>query len=847
MCDQCSRVYKRLDHLQRHQATHNPNHGFKCPWPECGVIFKRKDVMDKHYNRHTSKPRRSRHISHEMRAAKDLPTIQLSNSNTKADGGKLAFLLPTQRALELPLPPNSQSQSPKQTSVWDDPTLTSRGVSSCITNRDADAIEASTARSDPLLLPIVPRDAQRQSASSELHRPTNQDIPSLRSIQGSPNKSGDLPLRQTLPSIASLSPSNLTEWLLQEEPIQQGFTMVHPNLLPLSHNAEVSPVSLLEAMFAVSPKFPPSDNRTRVDDAIKQRLVNLLPPLVSHPDFDIPQIERCLEIYWLLHHPQYPILHRPSFCTAEAHPLLLMAMVVIGASLASCTGDVELVFSDPHQLAEDIGTPLRWLIFTDPQCKPPVTIWVIQALLLLETYEITSLLRVLHERAYLYHATKIQLLRRSPILGGDPNRPDDDDDDYDDVNQLNVFWKKWIEMELMKRVTLLAFYLDVVNATVYGHEIVLYAYQIKLRLPCDDRLWEYENIDNTKPVLAAREKPERFIHALHLLLNRDPVETTPFGRRVLLAGLLLIKFQMQQKDLHLASSEWARVKQSWHDTISLAIDVWRTDICFGGCCSLINSVGEPTHLRSTLPPMLRDTDTRCKFALYHISQIYMQIPHYDYIIYAGAPSRMNVKASRAEYQAVERRVHQWAVSHGGRILVVHAYMLLCEMLLLPDNADVRYRYNADADPFLHRRNMVALAILVIFAYNFCLDGPESEPFDATNPHLPPIEDGYEYLIRIRHALSSGPGGPFQNVGTPAAGPLLETPQLRFHNSLSLYAETLLAIPLKRNMVGLLRLLSDSYRSCKWEIGREYANLLQNCAERSLGRVTITCDHMYVKR
>ena len=42
----------------------------------------------------------------------------------------------------------------------------------------------------------------------------------------------------------------------------------------------------------------------------------------------------------------------------------------------------------------------------------------------------------------------------------------------------------------------------------------------------------------------------------------------------------------------------------------------------------------PKEDQKLLPPMLRVDDTRCKFSLYHIAQIYMRITHYDYIIYA---------------------------------------------------------------------------------------------------------------------------------------------------------------------------------------------------------------------
>lgn len=654
-----------------------------------------------------------------------------------------------------------------------------------------------------------------------------------------------------------LSPSDLIEWLFHDETLSQtepsepdhgpsepghgpngpNNTMAFPQKHPIEFPNGISPMSLLESMFAVSPNFPHSATRKTVDEGIRTKLVGLVPQLDLNPDFGLPQIERCLEVYWLIFHPQYPLLHKPSFSNYEAHPLLLLAMIMLGASLASCTGGTEPGFTDAQRLSIEIAEPLRWLIFATPDCRPPAKVWVVQSLLLLETYEITSSSRTLHERAYLHHGTKIQLLRRSPILGGDPLKDDEDDGAYLPPNHV---WKKWIEVESMKRATLMAFYLDTVNATVYGHMVVLYAHQIKISLPCEDELWEFDN--NNPQQKLTKEKSPKFLVALRKLLHRQPVKTSTFGRKVLLAGLLTIMFQMQQKDLQLSFLEWNQVKDSWNETISLAIDVWRTDICSQGCCNTENSLKFLPEDMALLPPMLRLDDRRCKFSLYHIAQIYMRITHYDYIIYAGAPSRMNVIAGNSEYAVVEKRVLAWAKSLNGRISAVHAYLFLCEMLLSPDNEDITYSYDPNVDPFLHRKNIMASAILVIFAYNFSLEGPENHLFDTGDTaigYYPDKEDGYTYLKRIRKLLSSNFGDGGDNFHNNRS-----VNSTTFHNRIKIFADILLKIPNKHHMVGLMKVFYKSFRGCKWEVGAEYSKLFQNCIERSLGRRRVVCEDMY---
>lgn len=601
----------------------------------------------------------------------------------------------------------------------------------------------------------------------------------------------------------TLSPSDLIEWLFHEE-----------NSIPyesdvLSHQNGSKGFDFLE-VFQLKNH---SSQRKLVSESLRDSFITLIPSLGSNIDFSIPKLERALEIYWLIYHPQYPILHRPSFATAESNPLLLLAMIMLGTSLSSCTGKSE-DFENPNLMADEIAIPLRWLIFSHGECKPPAKAWVVQSLLLLETYEITSSSRFLHERAYLHHGSKVQLLRRSPVLGGDHSN--------DEVG------KKWIEAESIKRATLMAFYLDTVHATVYGHMIILYAHQIKLSLPCEEELWENENEYPSKVT-----SPPKFLSTLKKLLHRRKVETGAFGKKILLAGLLTIMFQMQQKDLQLSFLEWNTMKESWKQTISLAIDVWRVDICTkDGCCDTLNSLKFPQEEVEKLPPSLRLDDKRCKFGLYHISQIYMRISHYDYIIYAGAPRRMNVKAGMSQYKGVEARINDWSNSINGGVSVIHAYLFLSEMLLSEDNDDISYSYDPNGDPFLHRRNIIASAVLVIFAYNFSLEGPEANIFDRIQgDYYPDKEDAHLYLRRIKKSLSKH--GSFKNLTSS-----------QFHDSTKLHASYLATIPGKNNIVGLLKFFYKAYRNCHWEIGREYSNLFKNCMERCLGRAKITCETMY---
>lgn len=816
----CGKSFTRHDHLLRHQRNHDPKQRLPCPWVGCEAIFTRSDVRDKHYRRHIDKlsgEQSERVLLNEtsmpISKTADTSSVPITESSVPVTKSSIPATESSRPITKTSVPNNISAIPPSRPSTGTKRTRSDSVPSSTIPITVSNVISPSTWSELPAKYTAqnasFPSELGQQS-TTQTYVPTVTDNPPPDPLSLSGKSMG---------LDAGLSPSDLIEWLFDDIQNHQDFPGVSP----------LSPMSLLETMFALSPNFPHSNNRKSVDKPLRLKLVNLIPSLDQNPDFSVANIERWLEIYWLIFHPQYPILHRPSFSNSDSHPLLLLAMIMVGASLWSCTGSRNSNgVKDPDGLAEQIAIPLRWLIFADSDCKPPAKVWVIQSLLMLETFEITSTSRALHERAYLHHGTKIQLLRRSPTLGGDPLK-DDTEDLYLPPNHV---WKKWIEDELMKRATLMAFYLDTVNATVYGHTIVLYAHQIKLSLPCEDELWEF---DNTKRKLEAihGEKPPKFLVALRKLLHRQKVKTSTFGRKILLAGLLTIMFQMQQKDLQLLFLEWNQMRDSWNETISLAIDVWKTDICDQGCCNTENSLNFSEEDRKILPPMLRIDDNRCKFSLYHISQIYMRITHYDYIIFAGAPSRMNVKAGEQEYAVVSQRVSEWAHSINGGISVCHAYLFLCEMLLSPTNEDITYSYDPNTDPFLHRKNIIISAVLVVFAYNFTMDGPESDLFLQLE-YYPDKEDGYSYLKRIRSELCRY--APFH---TP-----LGKDYPSFHSDMKLLGKEVGNIKDKHHMVGLLKMFYKSFSKCKWEVGREYSKLIRNCIERCLGSKKVVCENMY---
>jgi hypothetical protein len=83
-------------------------------------------------------------------------------------------------------------------------------------------------------------------------------------------------------------------------------------------------------------------------------LQSLPPELLESPFFNLHNLAMFYDLYFKNYHHHFPILHRPSLSVAEVHPLLLTAIVTLGATLAA-----DPVF---YFLGQQIHDALRWII-----------------------------------------------------------------------------------------------------------------------------------------------------------------------------------------------------------------------------------------------------------------------------------------------------------------------------------------------------------------------------------------------------------------------------------------------------------------------------------------------------
>ncbi|ODV79281.1 uncharacterized protein CANTADRAFT_34327, partial [Suhomyces tanzawaensis NRRL Y-17324] len=528
----------------------------------------------------------------------------------------------------------------------------------------------------------------------------------------------------------------------------------------------------------------------------RSKLVALFDHDELHQNYTIEdRLSYYLSIYWLVFHKQFTFLHAPSFDTKSAPPLLLLAMILIGCNYSSPDQSEHLAKagkkSPEFKFSMMIAVPLRYCIFEHEHFQSPVKLWVLQSLVLLEWCEKNFLLRRMHERAHVHHGTTVQLLRRSPLLGGNPSAPkknstsasgsatlagEDDSDTVTkelaakkDTSDYDLF-VKWVEAESMKRITFMTFYLDTIDYIKFRHNPQITIYQLQLlSLPSDDdQLWESKDVNGSfrkivkrqKKLQAQMENKKRskirhgtsFLNVLKKLLKSsqasEPTNSSnlsSFTRKILLAGLVSIMYHLQQADDQNSSSLLSsngisngQRSKMWKETLSKAFDNWNTEI--------LQSYTQP-YLSPVNLSIFNDINTsQVPIPMYHLSQVIgmSDINHFDIAIYGGSPANQSVEATIKDQYIVQRKLTsmwpKFSPQHkrtANELInfksVIHCYMLLWQLMLKPldDGLDSNFQYlewNVNHD-FFDSMYAVSICTLVLWCYSYSTLGNESNRFN----------------------------------------------------------------------------------------------------------------------
>lgn len=524
--------------------------------------------------------------------------------------------------------------------------------------------------------------------------------------------------------------------------------------------------------------------------------------------------------FWFHFSAQMPIIHRPTFSPDTTPMLLLLAMMTIGAACLDKTHGTEVTMSGAR-VSNFLAAHLRWEVFMDPNFRPPAKLWVFQTLILLELYEKMCSTRELHERAHIHHATTITLMRRGRSLtgqlstdGASDGRPGSRQSSISGpINTADEWWNQWIVNESTRRVACAAFVIDSIHATMFGHSVVMLAHEMRLPLPCDDNLWTATSGMEVRKVeanLATRDiKPISFLEGLKRTLGNQEIETTSFGRTILMAGLLNVTYHMSQRDLQInvlggGVLQAAGARDKWQVTLTRAYDSWKAD--FDNSLERDGLAQDPYRREADNKELSIIFESRT--VLHHLAHMAMHADILDCQMYAHAKRLLGRAVGSSEFNAARRRVKDfWAPSARARDATYYALKFL-RSVLAPDQVErtdrgtpqQRQPYETRHDVLLNRPWVLYFAALVIWSYGFAIEGP---CYSISQPATP-----REKWMQMRGYLSR-----YASVSDPN--------ELRSARGINACTP-------------LLMVLKDSFENSRWELLHEAANLLQNCIILSAG-------------
>ncbi|AEO63029.1 uncharacterized protein THITE_2107875 [Thermothielavioides terrestris NRRL 8126] len=404
------------------------------------------------------------------------------------------------------------------------------------------------------------------------------------------------------------------------------------------------------------------------------------------PALSVDMMRDCLQEYWDRVSPRLPIVHQPTFSCNRCSIFLLMVMVALGA-ISLRTRDSTGNLADYGGFADMLILGVRSEILTAEEAQPPVSLWVSQALVLLEFYEKMYSSRRLHERAHIYHTVTLTLLRRgSPLIGrsGSESPPEVPSAEQPQGVSLDshTWWCRWAETEAIHRVVFAAFMIDVIHAAMFGHAADMAPHEIRLPLPCDDNMWTASNPDTVRQLDQNLRMygvhPISFLDGLKRALHGKEVRTHSFGRMIIMSGLLSVGWHLSHRETRLKGLDLTTPstdsQEAWKKVLLSAFDDWKRsfDAAQGasGNPSLADAPGSTGPIHSAA-------------VLYHLAQISLHVDIIDCQVYAGAKRLLGRKVSVRDYTNVVARMRVWATLPSTRHAVLHACKLLHRVLVDP--------------------------------------------------------------------------------------------------------------------------------------------------------------------
>lgn len=466
-------------------------------------------------------------------------------------------------------------------------------------------------------------------------------------------------------------------------------------------------------------------------------------PIRQHPLLSQTSLQSWLDLFFNQFNTAYPLIHMPTFDADEAESLLLLSLILLGATY----GD-----KNAHQLAVCIHDVIRPLIFAHAGFSPRPELWTLQTILLVECFGKSRAGQKQHDFSHLFHGLLINLIRRSDCQS--ITQSSHPPPEGSAASLLNDAWRQWAHSEQKKRLALLCFMWDTQHAVLFCQSLCMSAFELRCSMPCAQSLWESTEAGSwateCRRFQRQRDGPGAaeplFLATLKAYLS--PAADFTIGSNMnamslilILHGIMSIAWDMQRRDQTALGVNSIVGTASWRNLISKAYDRWKVE--FDQYCKIASAAGgaDMTAEWKAFAAAYR--------AVYQAAQALLHMDFLDVQIYAGARHILGRPVQQQDYIRSSRIVKKWATKDRERAATAawHAASMLLDVLAARDQEQQSLGNNGQALAVTHTNLFhvpwcLYLATLTAWAFH----------------HAKPLRKGRETEVRMGvegHEDSSG--------------------------------------------------------------------------------------------
>ncbi|KAJ5785667.1 uncharacterized protein N7503_010879 [Penicillium pulvis] len=676
----CTKSFTRAEHLRRHALNHEqPRHGFTCE--RCSVHFQRPDLLERHMERHNKR---------DTEAGGPGLGVLKTRKRTRRAGDGTIVVRPSQREIRSAVRSSISTASSDRGWTEGEEDFANHAPLSP-PGSGTDLTTLSIDEHDPFLAPMMPGGP---------FEPYVEPVPGqFDAADGSFNAGdgmGDFFGMDTatdfnLPFAATCN----YNWLFDVASLDDAF---HHFDFPLgfdtgpfaesmeqvnTHNMDKNdgPSALLEVasmmdriqtlqetLPSVTPDLVemdwmsgssylgsnPPQNLPRLSEDARTGILSIVaqthpmgidgqPMALNSPLLTLTALQKYCDLFFTRFNVTYPLIHQPTFNPSTVDPILLAAILFMGATYGT---------REAHQLAVGVHDNLRIQLLGHPGFSPQPDLWVLQAMLLIDCFGKMRAGPKQRENAQLFHCVLIKLIRRSTCCSIQDSPLAQSDD-------LEHAWRQSMDLEQRKRLAMLCFMWDTQHAVLFSQSLCMSAFEIRSSLPCSSAAWEASSAREWVN-LAARETNRPFLTVLKGYITPGalprPRDLNVFARSVILHGLMSVSADLKRRDQTTLRSETPEKVGAWIPRMSRSYDLWKVD--FDADCLAMKLAQTADQRRFTGLKV-------ASHALYHAACLALNVEILDLQVVAGATNILGRTVTPADQSRSQRNVLRWLHEDSG--------------------------------------------------------------------------------------------------------------------------------------------------------------------------------------